>query len=123
MGTFLSNLADDWRQQLIDEWQLAWNSHDTVWVLSFYEDLIAITSPVFQEVLDVKNLSCFDKQDLKQFCERVFSTVPKYSINVMAVTSGIDSVTVHYMDSSSRLIAETMQFSQRRKITNSSSLC
>ena len=123
MGTFLSNLADDWRQQLIDEWQLAWNSHDTVWVLSFYEDLIAITSPVFQEVLDVKNLSCFDKQDLKQFCERVFSTVPKYSINVMAVTSGIDSVTIHYMDSSSRLIAETMQFSQRRKITNSSALC
>ena len=123
MGTFLSNLADDWRQQLIDEWQLAWNSHDTAWVLSFYEDLIAITSPVFQEVLDVKNLSCFDKQDLKQFCERVFSTVPKYSINVMAVTSGIDSITIHYMDSSSRLIAETMQFSQRRKITNSSALC
>ena len=123
MGTFLSNLADDWRQLLIDEWQMAWNSNDTAWVLSFYEDLIAITSPVFQEVLDVKNLSCFDKQDLKQFCERVFSTVPKYSINVMAVTSGIDSVTIHYMDSSSRLIAETMQFSQRRKITNSSALC
>ena len=119
----MSNLVGDWRNSLIDEWQQAWNAHDTEQVLSFYEDLIAITSPVFQEVLGVGRLSCFGKQDLKQFCERVFSAVPKYSINVMAVTSGIDSLTVHYLDSSSRLIAETMQFSQRRKITNSSALC
>ena len=123
MGTFLSNLADDWRQLLIDEWQLAWNSHDTAWVLSFYEELIAITSPVLQEVLGIEGVACFGKQELKRFCDKVFSAVPKYSIQVMAVTFGMCSVTVHYVDSSSRLVAETMQFSQGRKIASSSALC
>jgi hypothetical protein len=91
--------------------------------LSFYESLIVITSPVFQEVLVASGATCFGKEELKEFCETVFAAEPKYSINVMAVTWGIGSVTVHYLDSSSRLIAETMQFSQEQKITNSSALC
>jgi hypothetical protein len=123
VGVVLSNLVGDWRKVLIEEWQQAWNAHDTELVLSFYEELIAITSPIFQDVLGVEELSCFGKQELKQFCEKVFSAFPEYSIRVMAVTSGIGSITVHYLDSSSRLIAETMQFSHRRKITSSSALC
>ena len=123
LGAVLSNLTNDWRKSLIDEWQQAWNAHDTDRVLSFYEDLIAITSPVFQEVLGARGATCFGKQELKQFCETVFAGEPKYSIKMMAVTWGIGSVTVHYLDSTSRLIAETMQFSQGQKITNSSALC
>lgn len=123
VGIVLSNLVGDWRKSLIEEWQQAWNAHDTERVLSFYEEMIAITSPVLQEVLGVDRLVCFGKQELRQFCDKVFSAVPKYSIKVMAVTSGIGSVTVHYLDSSSRLVAETMQFSQGRKIASSSALC
>ena len=85
--------------------------------------MIAITSPVLQEVLGIEGMAYFGKQELKRFCDKVFSAVPKYSIHVMAVTFGMRSVTVHYLDSSSRLIAETMQFSQGRKIASSSALC
>jgi hypothetical protein len=119
----LSKIVDDWRKLLIDEWQQAWNAHDKVRVLSFYEKLFVITSPVFQEVLGIEEMACFGRQELKLFCDKVFSAVPKYSIRVMAVALGMGSVTVHYVDSSSRLIAETMQFSQGRKIANSSVVC
>ena len=123
VGVVLSNLVGDWRKSLIEEWQQAWNAHDTERVLSFYEEMIAITSPVLQEVLGIEGVACFGKQELKRFCDKVFSAVPKYSIQVMAVTIGMCSVTVHYVDSSSRLVAETMQFSQGRKIASSSALC
>lgn len=119
----MSGLADDWYKAFVHDWQQAWNEHNLEKILSFYEDGFAMTSPVVQEVLGATGLICFGEQDLKRFCETVFSKVPKYSIKVMAVAVGIGSVTVHYLDSSSRYVAETMQFSVRRKIANAAVQC
>lgn len=123
VGAVVSELADDWCKAFVRDWQQAWNEHNLEKILSFYEEGFAMTSPVFQEVLGAAGMSCFGKPELRRFCETVFSGVPEYSIKVMAVAVGIGSVTVHYLDSSSRLIAETMQFSARHKIANAAAQC
>jgi hypothetical protein len=99
------------------DWIASWNAHDLDRILSHYADDFEMTSPVIMQIAGEPTGKLRGKAAVGAYWSKALSLIPDLHFELIAVLSGVDSITIHYRGARGRLAAEVFFFDRSHKVT------
>jgi ketosteroid isomerase-like protein len=113
-------LSDRWGQEFAKSWLAAWNTRDVDKILDCYSDEFLMVSPVVRQMTGNQSGVLMDKTSLRDLCTKIFEQIPELQYSLVAVSVGINKLTIHYTSSECDMVADVMNFNDTWKIVSSS---
>ena len=98
-------------------WIADWNSRDLERILSHFSEEIEFTSPKIIRIMGDPSGRLKGKDCLRAYWSRGLELNPSLHFELIDVTSGVDSVCIHYR-SSGRIATEWMKFDSDGKVVS-----
>jgi ketosteroid isomerase-like protein len=112
-------LTDRWGQEFAKDWLSAWNSRDVERILDCYSDEFVMMSPMVRQMTGSQKGVLMNKAELRALCTKIFSEIPELQYALVAVSVGLDKLTIHYTSSECDMVADVMNFNESWKIVSS----
>lgn len=106
-----------WAQHFAEEWVTAWNAHDLERILSHYTDDFEMSSPLIVERMSEPSGKLKGKERIRPYWRQGLSAQPPLRFELIAVYTGVDSLTLHYRSKGRQLACETLFFNSQRLVT------
>jgi predicted ester cyclase len=101
---------------LANHWVAAWNAHDLDLIMSHYEDVIELTSPVAPRLLGMPDGKVVGKANLRAYFQRGLETYPELHFHLEDVLWGLNSVVLYYTNQKGTRTGEFMELSAIGKV-------
>jgi predicted ester cyclase len=101
---------------LANHWVAAWNAHDLDLIMSHYEDVIELTSPVAARLLGMPDGKVVGKANLRAYFQRGLETYPELHFHLEDVLWGLNSVVLYYTNQKGTRTGEFMELSAIGKV-------
>jgi predicted ester cyclase len=101
---------------LANHWLAAWNAHDLDLIMSHYEDVIELTSPVAARLLGMPDGKVVGKANLRAYFQRGLETYPELHFHLEDVLWGLNSVVLYYTNQKGTRTGEFMELSAIGKV-------
>lgn len=102
------------------EWICAWNAHDLDGVLAHYADDFEMSSPFISQIAGEPSGRLRGKTAVRAYWEGALALYPTLRFELVAVLSGVDSITLCYKSVNGRLAAEVFFFDLRGLVASAS---
>ena len=102
--------------QFAEHWVSAWNKHDLEEVLSHYTDDFEMTTPMIQRLLGIATGTLKGKQAVGDYWRAALQKIPDLRFSLIAVTSGVNSVSIYYDAVMGKKAIETFFFNSEGKV-------
>ena len=109
-------LDSTYAQRFASEWIDAWNAHDLERVLAHYADDFEMTSPYIAQIAGEPSGTLRGKAAVAAYWKKALGLIPDLRFELIAVLTGVDSVTLHYKGAGGRLAAEVFHFRPDGKV-------
>lgn len=103
-------------QQFAEHWVNAWNKHDLEEVLSHYTDDFEMTTPMIQHLLGVASGTLRGKHAVGDYWRAALQKIPDLRFSILAVTAGVDAVSIYYDAVMGKKAIETFFFNSAGKV-------
>ncbi|UIR57882.1 nuclear transport factor 2 family protein [Sphingobacterium sp. SRCM116780] len=100
-------------QKFAQEWINSWNSHDLENIMDHYADDIEIITPMIKLVAGIENGSLIGKDLIKDYWNKALLKFPDLHFELIAVTSGVNSVALYYKSIMNKMSIEVMFFDDK----------
>jgi predicted ester cyclase len=94
----------------------AWNAHDLELILTHYDDVVELTSPVAAQLLGTPDGKVSGKANLRAYFERGLAAFPELHFHLEDVFWGVSSVVLCYLNQKGTRTAEFMELSATGKV-------
>ena len=101
---------------LANHWVAAWNAHDLDLIMSHYEDVIELTSPVAARLLGLPDGKVVGKANLRAYFQRGLEAYPELHFHLEDVLWGLNSVVLYYTNQKGTRTGEFMELSAIGKV-------
>ena len=101
---------------LANHWVAAWNAHNLDLIMSHYEDVIELTSPVAARLLGMPDGKVVGKANLRAYFQRGLETYPELHFHLEDVLWGLNSVVLYYTNQKGTRTGEFMELSAIGKV-------
>jgi hypothetical protein len=98
--------------KMANHWVAAWNAHDLDLIMTHYDDVIELTSPVAAKLLGTPDGKVVGKANLKAYFQRGLEAYPELRFRLEDVLWGMNSVVLLYTNQ--RGHAQQSSWSYRR---------
>ena len=102
--------------KLANHWVAAWNAHDLELILTHYDDVAELTSPVAAQLLGTPDGKVSGKANLRAYFERGLAAFPELHFHLEDVFWGVSSVVLCYLNQKGTRTAEFMELSATGKV-------
>jgi predicted ester cyclase len=102
--------------KLAEHWVAAWNAHDLELILTHYDDVVELTSPVAAQLLGTPDGKVSGKANLRAYFERGLAAFPELHFHLEDVFWGVSSVVLCYLNQKGTRTAEFMELSATGKV-------
>ena len=102
--------------KLAEHWVAAWNAHDLELILTHYDDVVELTSPVAAQLLGTADGKVVGKANLRAYFQRGLAAYPELHFHLENVLWGINSVVLCYLNQKGTRTAEFMELSATGKV-------
>jgi predicted ester cyclase len=109
-------LTKDEARNLADYWVAAWNAHDLDSIMSHYDDVVELTSPVAAQLLGTPDGKVIGKPSLRAYFQRGLEAFPDLQFQLVDVLCGANSVVLYYTNQKGTRTAEFMELSSTGKV-------
>jgi len=99
-----------------EQWVTAWNQHDLAAILSHYTEDFSMTTPMIQKLTGDPSGTLKGKTAVGAYWETALKNIPDLEFKIIAVTSGVDSVSIYYHSVMGKVAIETFFFNTNGKI-------
>lgn len=99
-----------------EHWVTAWNQHDLAAVLSHYTDDFCMTTPMIQKLTGDPTGTLHGKAAVGEYWGTALKNIPDLEFKIIAVTSGVDSVSIYYHSVMGKVAMETFFFDANGKV-------
>jgi predicted ester cyclase len=106
----------DEASKLAEHWVAAWNAHDLELILTHYDDVVELTSPVAAQLLGTPDGKVSGKANLRAYFERGLAAFPELHFHLEDVFWGVSSVVLCYLNQKGTRTAEFMELSATGKV-------
>ncbi|MBI3561592.1 MAG: nuclear transport factor 2 family protein [Gammaproteobacteria bacterium] len=104
--------AEHFAQQWID----AWNSHDLDRILGHYSDQFEMSSPVIIQITGEPTGTLKGKHAVGGYWAKALQLIPDLRFELLALLTGVNSITLYYKGARGRLAAEVFHFGSDQKV-------
>jgi predicted ester cyclase len=111
-----TTLTKDEARNLADHWVAAWNAHDLDSIMSHYDDVVELTSPVAAQLLGLPDGKVTGKPSLRAYFQRGLEAFPDLQFQLVDVLCGANSVVLYYTNQKGTRTAEFMELSSTGKV-------
>jgi predicted ester cyclase len=101
---------------LANHWIAAWNAHDLDLIMTHYEDVIELTSPVAGQLLGTPGGTVVGKVKLRAYFQRGLEAYPDLHFHLEDVLCGVNSVVLYYTNQKGTHTGEFMELSAAGKV-------
>lgn len=101
---------------LAKDWVAAWNAHDLDMIMTHYEDVVELTSPVAARLLGTADGRVVGKTNLGAYFQRGLEAYPELQFRLEDVLWGLNSVVLYYTNQKGTRSAEFMEMSAAGKV-------
>jgi predicted ester cyclase len=101
---------------LANHWIEAWNAHDLDLIMTHYEDVIELTSPVAVQLLGTPGGTVAGKVKLRAYFQRGLEAYPDLHFHLEEVLCGVNSVVLYYTNQKGTHTGEFMELSPTGKV-------
>jgi predicted ester cyclase len=101
---------------LAKDWVAAWNAHDLDMIMTHYEDVVELTSPVAARLLGTADGRVVGKTNLRAYFQRGLEAYPELQFRLEDVLWGLNSVVLYYTNQKGTRSAEFMEMSTAGKV-------
>ena len=108
------HIEDTWK--FAEHWVAAWNTHDLDRIMTHYEEVVELTSPVAAQLLSISGGKVVGKPSLRAYFQRGLEAYPELHFRLENVFAGINSVVLLYANQKGTRSAEFMELSPTGKI-------
>lgn len=98
------------------EWIDAWNSHDIERVLAHYTEDFEMTSPFIARLAGEPSGTLRGKAAVGKYWRHALTMIPDLKFELIAILTGVNSITLHYKGAQDRLAAEVFHFDPSGKV-------
>jgi predicted ester cyclase len=102
--------------KLAEHWVAAWNAHDLELILTHYDDVVELTSPVAAQLLGTPDGKVAGKANLRAYFQRGLIAYPELHFHLEDVFWGVNSVVLCYLNQKGTRTAEFMELSATGKV-------
>lgn len=102
--------------EFAEHWVTAWNQHDLSAVLAHYTEDFSMTTPMIQKLTGNASGTLQGKAAVGEYWERALKNIPDLQFKIIAVTSGVDSVSIYYHAVMGKVAIETFFFDAHGKV-------
>jgi predicted ester cyclase len=106
----------DEASKFAEHWVAAWNAHDLELILTHYDDVVELTSPVAAQLLGTPDGKVSGKANLRAYFERGLAAFPELHFHLEDVFWGVSSVVLCYLNQKGTRTAEFMELSATGKV-------
>jgi hypothetical protein len=103
-------------KRFAEHWVTAWNSHDLEEILAHYAEDVEMTSPMIQRVLGIGSGSLKGKKAVGDYWRAALLRTPDLKFSLIAVTSGVNSVSIFYDAVMGKKAIETFLLDSQGKV-------
>ena len=103
-------LSRDFAHRFAAEWIAAWNSHDLERILAHYRDDFEMFSPLIVERVGEASGSLRGKENVGAYWKIGLAASPPLRFELIDVSAGVGSLTIHYRSVGRRIAAEVLEF-------------
>lgn len=114
MGGVTVTKEEAWK--LANDWVAAWNAHDLDMIMTHYEDVVELTSPVAARLLGTADGRVVGKTNLRAYFQRGLEAYPELQFRLEDVLWGLNSVVLYYTNQKGTRSAEFMEMSAAGKV-------
>lgn len=100
-------------------WIAAWNDHDLDGILEFYDEGIALTSPLIPSFVGEASGTLRGKEQVENFWAQALTMIPDLRFELIDVFTGQGSIVLCYKAPYNRRAAEVMELGGNGKISRS----
>ena len=109
-------MTRDEASKFAEHWVAAWNAHDLELILTHYDDVAELTSPVAAQLLGTPDGKVSGKANLRAYFERGLAAFPELHFHLEDVFWGVSSVVLCYLNQKGTRTAEFMELSATGKV-------
>lgn len=109
-------MTKDEAWSLANHWVAAWNSHVLESILTHYDDVIELTSPVAAQLLGRSDGKVVGKGELRAYFQRGLEAYPDLHFRLENVLWGLNSVVLYYTNQKGTHSGEFMELSTSGKV-------
>ena len=102
--------------KLANDWVAAWNAHDLDMIMTHYEDVVELNSPVAARLLGTADGRVVGKTNLRAYFQRGLEAYPELQFRLEDVLWGLNSVVLYYTNQKGTRSAEFMEMSAAGKV-------
>lgn len=113
-GETAVNKDEAW--DLAKHWVAAWNAHDLDLIVTHYDDVVELTSPVAARLLEKADGKVVGKANLRAYFQRGLEAYPNLQFHLEDVLWGLHSVVLYYTNQKGTRTAEFMELSANGKV-------
>ncbi len=110
-------LDANWAREFARDWIDSWNTHDLDRILSHYTDDFEMSSPLIVQRLKNPHGTLKGKKAARAYWEPSLSASPPLEFELIDLLVGIDSITLYYRNVGRRVVAETLLFDARGRVS------
>jgi len=99
-----------------EQWVSAWNQHDLEAILSHYTEDFYMTTPMIQKLTGDPTGTLHGKVAVGEYWGSALQKMPDLEFKIIAVTSGVDSVSIYYHSVLGKVAMETFFFDAQGKV-------
>ncbi|MDD2817007.1 MAG: nuclear transport factor 2 family protein [Thiotrichaceae bacterium] len=99
-----------------EQWVNAWNQHDLEAVLAHYTEDFSMTTPMIQKLTGDPAGTLQGKAAVGEYWRTALKNIPDLQFKIIAVTSGVDSVSIYYHSVMGKVAIETFFFNTEGKV-------
>jgi len=114
MGGVTVTKEEAWK--LANDWVAAWNAHDLDMIMTHYEDVVELNSPVAARLLGTADGRVVGKTNLRAYFQRGLEAYPELQFRLEDVLWGLNSVVLYYTNQKGTRSAEFMEMSAAGKV-------
>jgi predicted ester cyclase len=111
-----TGVTKDEAWKLANHWVAAWNAHDLDLIMTHYEDVVELTSPVAAQLLGTPDGKVVGKASLRAYFQRGLEAYPELQFRLEDVLWGVNSVVLCYTNQKGKRTAEFMELSGAGKV-------
>ena len=110
-------MTKDETRKLADHWIAAWNAHDLDLIMTHYDDIVELTSPVAARLLGIPDGKVVGKENLRAYFRRGLEAYPELHFQLADVLCGLNSMVLYYANQNGTHTAEFMELSATGIVT------
>lgn len=110
-------MTRDHAWEFANHWVAAWNAHDLDLIMTHYDDVIELTSPVAARLLGISDGRVVGKANVRVYFQRGLEAFPELHFRLEDVLWGVNSVVLCYANQKGTRTGEFMEVSAAGKVT------